>query len=357
MKRSKKNLFRGLAGVSGALLALSTIAQLIAHEYRSYMDDFFHTTSTKIVKVEGTGSEDKYNFKSSYKTAEELAKADKAYGEKVTGEGAVLLKNKNNALPLKSSEHKVTLVGKAAYSSVLGGQMGSSAQKPSVAGYEAVDLKSALAKENFEINPDMADAYKVDKDKNGTEVYRDVSKISGSFRMINESDKDNYRFDINEVGLSELEARKAGITTQDFGDYKTSIVVLGRVNSEGRDYLPGEDGLKGTGVGENNEGAKDPLGLSNREREMIKMAKEKGDKTIVLINSNSPMEIDELKKDDGIDAILWIGTTGTYGMTAVPQILSGKINPSGKLPDTYAADISVSPAAQNWGYLLLCKFR
>ena len=97
MKRSKKNLFRGLAGVSGALLALSTIAQLIAHEYRSYMDDFFHTTSTKIVKVEGTGSEDKYNFKSSYKTAEELAKADKAYGEKVTGEGAVLLKNKNNA--------------------------------------------------------------------------------------------------------------------------------------------------------------------------------------------------------------------------------------------------------------------
>lgn len=349
MKRSKKNLFRGLAGVSGALLALSTIAQLIAHEYRSYMDDFFHTTSTKIVKVEGTGSEDKYNFKSSYKTAEELAKADKAYGEKVTGEGAVLLKNKNNALPLKSSEHKVTLVGKAAYSSVLGGQMGSGAQKPSVAGYEAVDLKSALAKENFEINPDMADAYKVGKDKNGAEVYRDVSKISGSFRMINESDKDNYRFDINEVGLSELEARKAGITTQDFGDYKTSIVVLGRINSEGRDYLPGEGGLKGTGVGENNEGAKDPLGLSNREREMIKMAKEKGDKTIVLINSNSPMEIDELKKDDGIDAILWIGTTGTYGMTAVPQILSGKINPSGKLPDTYAADISVSPAAQNWG--------
>ena len=349
MKRSKKNLFRGLAGVSGALLALSTIAQLIAHEYRSYMDDFFHTTSTKIVKVEGTGSEDKYNFKSSYKTAEELAKADKAYGEKVTGEGAVLLKNKNNALPLKSSEHKVTLVGKAAYSSVLGGQMGSGAQKPSVAGYEAVDLKSALAKENFEINPDMADAYKVDKDKNGAEVYRDVSKISGGFGMINESNKDKYRFDINEVGLSELEARKAGITTQDFGDYKTSIVVLGRVNSEGRDYLPGEDGLKGTGVGENNEGAKDPPGLSNREREMIKMAKEKGDKTIVLINSNSPMEIDELKKDDGIDAILWIGTTGTYGMTAVPQILSGKINPSGKLPDTYAADISVSPAAQNWG--------
>lgn len=175
--------------------------------------------------------------------------------------------------------------------------------------------------------------------------------------MINESAKDKYRFDINEVGLSELEARKAGITTQDFGDYKTSIVVLGRVNSEGRDYLPGEDGLKGTGVGENNEGAKDPLGLSNREREMIKMAKEKGDKTIVLINSNSPMEIDELKKDDGIDAILWIGTTGTYGMTAVPQILFWEDQSIWQITRYVCCRYFCFSSCTKLGYLLLCKFR
>ncbi len=350
MKKRKENILRGVASVSAALLAVSTISQLIAKEYSSYMDDFFHTTSTKVVEVENVDgvTVDKFNYKSTYDTPEKLAKADMEYGERVTGEGAVLLKNKNNALPLKSSEKKVTLVGKAAYSNVLGGQMGSGAQKVNIAGYETVDLIGALKKENFEINNDMSEAYKVDTDKEGDKTYRAVSKISGGFGMINEADVAKYKFDINEVGLSELEAQKAGVT-ENFGDYKTSIVVLGRVNSEGRDYLPGEAGVSNIGAGEVNEGAKDPLGLSNREREMINMAKAKGDKVVVLINSNSPMEIDELKHDDGIDAILWIGTTGTYGMSAVPKILEGSINPSGKLPDTYAADNSASPAAQNWG--------
>ncbi len=347
--KNKKNLLRGVTAVAGVLLAASTITQLIAHEYTAYMDEFFNTSSTKIVETGKTSTaEERYNFKSDYKTAKELADADKAYGEKVVSEGAVLLKNTNSALPLKSTEKKVTLVGKAAYSSILGGQMGSSAKNPSVEGYGSVDLMGALTADGYEINGDMSDAYKVDTDKSGNPCYRAVSKISGGFGMINESKVGDYKFDINEVGLSELEGQKAGVTNN-FGDYKTSIVVLGRVNSEGRDYLPGEDGVKNIGAGEVNEGAKDPLGLSNREREMIKMAKEKSDKVIVLINSNSPMEIDEVAKDEGIDAILWIGTTGTYGMTAVPKILDGKINPSGKLPDTYAADNSVSPAAQNWG--------
>ena len=349
MKKNKTNVFRGVASVSAALLAITTIGQIIANENRSYMDEFFNTSSTKIVEKESDSTVDRYNFKSTYKTPEELAKADMEYGEKVTGEGAVLLKNKNNALPLKSSEKKVTLVGKAAYSNVLGGQMGSGAQKVTLAGYETADLVGSLTKNGYEINQDMSEAYKVDTNKDGTKKYRAVSTISGGFGMINESTVAKYKFDINEVGLSELEANKTGITTTTFGDYKTSIVVLGRVNSEGRDYLPGENGVKNIGAGEVNEGAKDPLGLSNRERDMINMAKAQSDKVIVLINSNSPMEIDEVKRDEGVDAILWIGTTGTYGMNAVPKILDGTINPSGKLPDTYASDISVSPAAQNWG--------
>lgn len=349
MKKNKTNVFRGIASVSAAFLAVTAIGQLIANENRSYMDEIFHTSSTKIVEKESDTNVDRYNFKSTYKTPEELAKADMEYGEKVTGEGAVLLKNKNNALPLKSSEKKVTLVGKAAYSNVLGGQMGSGAQKVTLPGYETADLVSSLTKNGYEINQDMSEAYKVDTNKDGAKIYRSVSTISGGFGMINESAVANYKFNINEVGLSELETNKTGITTTSFGDYKTSIVVLGRVNSEGRDYLPGENGVKNIGAGEVNEGAKDPLGLSNRERDMINMAKAQSDKVIVLINSNSPMEIDEVKRDEGVDAILWIGTTGTYGMNAVPKLLDGTINPSGKLPDTYASDISVSPAAQNWG--------
>ncbi|MDD6302098.1 MAG: glycoside hydrolase family 3 C-terminal domain-containing protein [Bacillales bacterium] len=344
MKKSKKNIFRGVASVSCALLAITTIGQIIAKENAAFMDLAFNTSSTKVVEIEGSGSVDKFNFKSKYNTPVELANADMAYGEKVTAEGAVLLKNKNNALPLKADEKKVTLVGKIAYSSILGGQMGSGAANVTIPGRETANLVNSLEKNGFTINPVMSEAYKVDDGK-----YRAASKISGGFGMINEADVAKYKFDINEVGLGELESVSPGVTTTNFGEYKTSLVVLGRINSEGRDYLPGEAGVANIGVGEKNEGAKDPLGLSNRERDMINMAKTQGDKVVVLINSNSPMEIDELKNDEGIDAILWIGTTGTYGMNAVPKILDGTVNPSGKLPDTYAADISVSPAAQNWG--------
>ena len=159
------------------------------------------------------------------------------------------------------------------------------------------------------------------------------------------TDRDSYEssgwdYDIEEVILDELEAQQSGCTT-DFGGYDTAIVVLGRINSEGRDYIPGTAGVS-------DEGAKDPLGLSDDEREMIEMAKSNADKVVVLINSNSAMEIPEVANDEDIDAILWIGTPGSYGMPAVAEILVGDVNPSGHLPDTYAYDNSVSPAAQNW---------
>jgi len=92
MKKSKTNLFRGIASISGALLAITTIGQMIAKEYSSYMDEFFHTSSSKVVEVEGGSNVDKYKYKSTYKTPEELAQADMEYGEKVTGEGGCIIK-------------------------------------------------------------------------------------------------------------------------------------------------------------------------------------------------------------------------------------------------------------------------
>ena len=285
--------------------------------------------------------------------------------------GAVLLKNDDNTLPLAANENAVSLVGKAAYSPVYGGQMGSgSASNDGFEGYERVSLEGALNEEDFTVNPDLKEAYTTqdiysqgrDGSITHTQGARSVSTLGGSFGM---TDKENWlasgwNYDINEVTLAELEAKKAGCTT-DFGEYKTSIVVLGRINSEGRDYLPGEQGVKfesdafdantGNMGFSRNAGAKDPLALSDDERAMIKMAKDNSDKVIVLINSNSMMEVPELVEEGGAyeaDAVLWIGTPSTYGFRGVVDILTGEVNPSGKLPDTYAADNSASPAAQNW---------
>ena len=68
MKRNKTNVFRGIASVSAAFLAVTAIGQLIANENRSYMDEIFHTSSTKIVEKESDTNVDRYNFKSTYKT-------------------------------------------------------------------------------------------------------------------------------------------------------------------------------------------------------------------------------------------------------------------------------------------------
>ena len=71
-------------------------------------------------------------------------------------------------------------------------------------------------------------------------------------------------------------------------------------------------------------------------------------KVIVLVNSSNAMELGFLE-DDAIDAALWIGSLGSTGFNAVGEILSGKVNPSSRLSDTYAYDLTSSPAYWNAG--------
>ena len=97
----------------------------------------------------------------------------------------------------------------------------------------------------------------------------------------------------------------------------------------------------------------DPLGLSDDERDLINAAVEakesNGGKVIVMLNNANAMEIDEIKNNDGVDAILEVGLPGGYGFYGVADILSGEANPSGHLTDTYAVTNANSPAAQNFG--------
>ena len=72
-------------------------------------------------------------------------------------------------------------------------------------------------------------------------------------------------------------------------------------------------------------------------------------KIIVLINSANALQVDFLKNNEyGIDACLWIGDVGISGIDAVGEILSGEINPSGSLVDTYCYNNYSSPAMANF---------
>ena len=91
------------------------------------------------------------------------------------------------------------------------------------------------------------------------------------------------------------------------------------------------------------------LALTDEERALIKEAEDNFEKVIVLLNGSPAMEIDELKEDPQVDAILWIGEPGTHGFYGVADVLTGAVNASGHLPDTYAANSMSSPAFQNSG--------
>ena len=131
-----------------------------------------------------------------------------------------------------------------------------------------------------------------------------------------------------------------------FSEYNdAAIVVIGRPSSEAGDFFPGTNGMA------EDEGASNILGLTTNEREVIAAAKENFDKVIVLINSSSAMEIEELKQDDGVDSILWVGQPGNYGFLGVADVLTGTVSPSGHLADIYAVDSTSSPAMQNFGVI------
>lgn len=71
-------------------------------------------------------------------------------------------------------------------------------------------------------------------------------------------------------------------------------------------------------------------------------------KRIVLVNTFNTPELGWLD-DYNIDACLYIGGPGEVGMDAVTDILTGDINPSGHLADTYAYSVMSAPSMQNFG--------
>ena len=105
------------------------------------------------------------------------------------------------------------------------------------------------------------------------------------------------------------------------------VVTLARAATENGNYMPGEEGVNP----EQKLNQTDPLGLSDTERAIINTAVEAkqktGGKVIVLLNNASAMEIDEIKNNAEVDAILQIGLPGGYGFYGVADILSGAANP------------------------------
>ena len=255
-------------------------------------------------------------FSSSLKNLEEAQLKSQKICRQVEQEGAVLLKNNNDILPLK--EHsKVTLLSRSSVDIVYTGTGSSDVKVTS-----KENLKDCFEKQNIEVNNIMWNKYMLDTN------YR----ISG----IMENPTSSYLMSVGESDKSIYQDQKVINSFKDFNDL--AIIVISRIGGEGYDlslgnFLDGQNGY---------------LSITEKEKEVIKVAKRYFSKTLVLINSSNPMQLGFLD-EFGIDACLWIGYVGQYGLDGVIDVILGKVSPSGKLPDTYVYNNKSHPSTRNIG--------
>ena len=246
--------------------------------------------------------------------------ASKDITTRIEEEGIVLLENKDNALPLNTEKNaKVNVFGQSSTAIVYGGA-GSGASDET----NNVTLQEGLKQAGFEVNDDLTKFYEDHKTK---KKGQNVFNLKGG------------DYNINEPATSEY-SDKLISDAKKFSD--TAIVVFSRNGGEGGD-LP-MDMASYTG----GDAGKHYLELQSCEQEMLSMVEKNFEHVIVLVNSSNAMELGFLE-DKNVDAALWIGGPGSTGCVAVGEVLSGAINPSGRLVDTYAYDLTTAPAYYNAG--------
>lgn len=312
-KREKKQ--KGMPSMVGiaarfilclVLIAGLTIGTFEANTYADLISNVLDADTTKVIN----GVDDIYT--SDYKSNDELVEHEEAICEQAESEGMVLLTN-NGALPLDG--RKVTLLGQDTVDFVYGGS-GSG----SVSSDKAVTLQDAMDKAGFKVNDTMTEFYTKGAGKDYRKTYPTETGAG--------------EFAVNEVPVSKYTETE----TDSFEDYNdAAIVVFGRSGGESSD-LP---------TGELQTGYK-YLELDQDEQDLLQMACDNFDKVIVLLNSNNPMELGFLNDYD-VDACMWVGAAGQTGMNAIADALSGEVNPSGRLVDTYAFDSTSAPSFANLG--------
>ena len=253
-------------------------------------------------------------FTSDFETAEEMTEYGIEICKQVEAEGAALLLNENNALPLAAGS-KVSCFSGSSVNLVYGGT-GSG----NIDASTADTLKSALEGAGMEVNGSLWDFY-------NSEEAAPYARFDGDFTSsakVGEVPWDAYPQEVLDSVAS-------------YGD--AAIVTFSRVGGEGADLEYADTNY---------------LALNEDEKDMMaNLASMKADgtigKIIVLINTANPLQVDFLKNNEyGVDACLWIGDVGISGINAVAEILAGTINPSGSLVDTYCYDNYSAPAMANF---------
>lgn len=254
-------------------------------------------------------------FKSDYSTKAEAVQAGLDLNEQIAEEGMILLKNVDSTLPLTTSatnKTKVTVLGYAGVNP----NAGSSANGGDSSAGSAIALEnvySSLEEANYELNPTVKDQY---------EAWADMENVSSDSAIANLTDGNDF-------------ATKSATWTN-LGDYDTALVVL----SAGSNTVGSEEGQR-----------VHSLQLDDEQLDLLNYATSNFDTVIVLVNSCTPIELAAIQNNAAVDAVLNIGEPGDNGFAALGKVLSGEVNPSGRLTDTWATDFTKNPSYVNFNVL------
>lgn len=323
---------RGLASFVGIVVALVLAVSLIAvPAYTSSANIASTLDKTKV-------------YESQYDSLEDTIQAGKDLNLEIAAEGFILLKNKDGALPLAKDERKVTVLGAQADSLAYGGGgsggQGTPGLNSKVAG-KKTDIFDGLEAAGITANPRIRDRY---LSVNPVAMPSEPSSFSTNYRESGHyMEKVTTGGEVEFAGNSYKSIANGSLAGADGNLYMyddAAIVVISRSGAEGADN-PSHNVAGHTDVNEHY------LELDDAEKELMAYAKKHFEKIVVIINSPSVMELGCLEYDDSIGAILWIGQPGWNGTMVIGDILTGKINPSGRTVDFYMTDFTSDPVWYN----------
>lgn len=225
---------------------------------------------------------------------------------KMVSEGIVMLKNENNALPL-DTDKEVAVFGRIQFRYYKSGT-GSGGM---VNVTKVVNILDGLIDNGVKVN----------------------EKLLGTYRKW---DKENP-FDLGEGWGGEPWSQKEmpldeGLVKETAKSCETAIVIMGRTAGEEQD---------------NRLEAGSYL-LSDDEIEMLTVVRKHFKKVVLLLNVGNIIDMTDINRI-APDAVLYVWQGGMTGGKGTADVLTGKVSPSGKLPDTIAYKASDYPSDANFG--------
>ena len=233
----------------------------------------------------------------------------------VAGQGMVLLKNGSCVLPLKGIKN-ISLFGATAYHSIAGGGGSSNVNKSHI-----VDISTGLEQVGFVLDRSLKDLY------TKYNAYQEAL-------LVDPKATDWERLSYRRYVYPEMDLMpNKTLVGEQAKSNDMAVVVIGRGSTE-----------------ESDRKVHDDFNLSDSEIYMIdKVCEEfhaRNKKVVVLLNIGGVVETASWKNKP--DAILSVWFPGQECGHAVADVLTGTVNPSGKLPMTFPVRYSDIPSSKNY---------